>query len=132
MFIEIDTIANKKNIVFCPSIKPVLGQTSEWTTSEWTNVRVDNVRVTNIREDKTSEKTKRQRRQTSEWDKRQRNFDFYQTLTFYLKFKKDFNSIVLFDKDSFKKDLWSTGTFFFFFFLLFKGKILSYRHFFKS
>jgi hypothetical protein len=60
-----------------------------------------------------SEKTKRQRRQTSEWDKRQRNLDFCQTLTCYLKFKKNVKSIVLLDKDSFKKDLWSTGTFFF-------------------
>ena len=47
---------------------------------------------------------KQQRRQTSEWDKHQRNFDFCQTLTFYLKFKKDVNSIGLLDKDSFKKD----------------------------
>ena len=62
-----------------------------------------------------SEKTKRQRRQTSEWDKHQRNLDFGQTLTFYLKFKNNANYIVLLDKDSFKKDLWSTGTFFYFF-----------------
>ena len=60
----------------------VLGQTSERQTSEWTNVR-----VTNVREDK-HQSAKRQRRQTSEWDKRQRNFGFCQTLTFCLNFKK--------------------------------------------
>ena len=60
----------------------VLGQTSEWTTSEWTNVTVTNVIV-----DK-HQSAKRQRRQTSEWDKRQRNFGFCQTLTFCLNLKK--------------------------------------------
>ena len=63
-------------------LKMVLGQTSERQTSEWTNIR-----VTNVREDK-HQSAKRQRRQTSEWDKRQRNFGFCQTLTFCLNFKK--------------------------------------------
>jgi hypothetical protein len=62
-----------------------------------------------------SEKTKRQRRQNVREDKHQRNLDFCQTLTFYPKFKKNVKSIVLLDKDSFKKDLWSTETFFFYF-----------------
>ena len=87
----------------------VLGQTSERQTSEWTNVRVE------TSEWQTSEKTKRQRRQTSEWDKHQRNLDFCQTLTFYSSLRTMLIILFCWTKTVLKKISGQQGHFLFFF-----------------